>query len=128
MELFGSQNLVERAVIRSDNGVLPNPLSTSQSYLSSSVKFETDPLSISGSRNELGTMHEPESLDSLEHIRRQHILRVLERTGWRISGPSGAGAILDLHPNTLRSLMEKLGIRREPGQPRKQYRPGTASF
>ena len=122
------QNLVERAVIRSDNGVLPNPLSTSKAYLSSSVKFETDLLSISGSRNELGTMHEPESLDSLEHIRRQHILRVLERTGWRISGPSGAGAILDLHPNTLRSLMEKLGIRREPGQPRKQYAPGTATL
>jgi formate hydrogenlyase transcriptional activator len=40
------------------------------------------------------------------------ILRVLGRTGGVISGPRGAGAILRLHPNTLRSLMNRLGIRR----------------
>ncbi len=51
--------------------------------------------------------------DSLDEVQRQHILRVLARTGWVISGPNGAGAILDLHPNTLRSLMSRLGIRRE---------------
>src|SRR6185437_11114602 len=44
-------------------------------------------------------------------IQRRHILRVLERTGWVISGPRGAGAILEIHPNTLRSLMNRLGIR-----------------
>ncbi len=49
---------------------------------------------------------------SLEDVQRRHILRVLERTGWVISGPAGAGAVLDLHPNTLRSLMHRLGIRR----------------
>jgi len=49
---------------------------------------------------------------SLEEVQRQHILRVLERTGWVISGPRGAGAILDLHPNTLRSFVNRLGIRR----------------
>jgi formate hydrogenlyase transcriptional activator len=37
---------------------------------------------------------------------------VLARTGWVISGPNGAGAILNVHPNTLRSLMNRLGIRR----------------
>ena len=58
-------------------------------------------------------MPEPESPDSLEDIQRQHILRVLERTGWVISGPNGAGAILNVHPNTLRSLMNRLGIRHE---------------
>jgi hypothetical protein len=36
---------------------------------------------------------------------------VLERTGGLISGPNGAGAVLNLHPNTLRSLMDRLGIR-----------------
>ncbi len=46
-----------------------------------------------------------------ELIQRQHILRVLERTGGVISGPNGAGAILNVHPNTLRSLMNRLGIR-----------------
>jgi formate hydrogenlyase transcriptional activator len=99
------QNLVERAVIRSENGVLPNPLSM-QTY-SGSV-----PPSIkeSGGRLEPGAV--PVPTDSLEDIQRQHILRVLKRTGWVISGPNGAGAILDVHPNTLRSLMNRLGIRR----------------
>ena len=109
------QNLVERAVIRSDNGVLPNPLSTSQASWSSVLKLEAEVLSIeeSGRRTEPEAMPEPESTDSLENIQRQHILRVLERTGWVISGPTGAGTILNLHPNTLRSLMERLGIRHQ---------------
>lgn len=47
---------------------------------------------------------------SLEEVQKRHILHVLEKTGWVISGPSGAGAVLDLHPNTLRSLMKRLGI------------------
>lgn len=87
------QNLIERAVIRSEQGVLPNPLSTSQNPL--------------GFAPILGA----ESSDSLDDIQRQHILRVLKRTGWVISGPRGAGVILNVHPNTLRSLMDRLGIR-----------------
>ena len=108
------QNLVERAVIRSDNGVLPNPLSTSQASWGSVLKLGADllPVEESGRRIEPGAMPEPESTDSLEDIQRQHILRVLERTGWVISGPNGAGAILNVHPNTLRSFMKRLGIRR----------------
>jgi formate hydrogenlyase transcriptional activator len=111
------QNLIERAVIRSDNGVLQNPLSISQACRSSALKAEADllPIEESGETRELGEMHEPQSADSLEYIERQHILRVLERTGWLISGPSGAGAILNVHPNTLRSLMDRLGIRRQRG-------------
>src|SRR6185437_10284888 len=86
----------------------------SQTCRSSSFKMEADHLQSeeSDEKRELGAMHEPRSMDSLEHIERQHILRVLERTGWLISGPNGAGAILNVHPNTLRSLMERLGIRR----------------
>jgi transcriptional regulator with GAF, ATPase, and Fis domain len=107
------QNLVERAVIRSDNGMLPNPLSTSQVSCGSVLKRGADlpPVEESGRRKEPGAVPEPDSTDSLEDIQRQHILRVLERTGWVISGPNGAGAILDVHPNTLRSLMNRLGIR-----------------
>ena len=40
------------------------------------------------------------------------LLRVLQETGWRIDGPSGAAAILNLHPSTLRFRIKKLGIRR----------------
>ena len=108
------QNLVERAVIRSDDGVLPNPFSMSQTCRSSNPRMEANLLQVeeSGEKRELGAICEPRSTDSLENIERQHILRVLERTGWLISGPNGAGAILNVHPNTLRSLMERLGIRR----------------
>ena len=55
---------------------------------------------------------ETKASDSLEEVQRQHILRVLDRTGWVISGPRGAGAVLGLHQSTLRSLMNRLGIRR----------------
>ncbi|MCI0638439.1 MAG: sigma 54-interacting transcriptional regulator [Gemmataceae bacterium] len=50
-----------------------------------------------------------ESLDSIE---RNHILAVLSQTDWVIDGPRGAAKILDLHPNTLRSRMKKLAIKR----------------
>ena len=49
---------------------------------------------------------------SLNDIERRHILTVLERTGWRIDGTTGAARILNLNPSTLRSRMKKLGIQR----------------
>jgi transcriptional regulator with GAF, ATPase, and Fis domain len=53
------------------------------------------------------------SADSaLVTIERDHIQRVLIQTGGVIEGPSGAARILDMHPNTLRSRIRKLGIRR----------------
>ena len=51
---------------------------------------------------------------SLEAIERNHILRILEQTGWRIRGPGGAADRLALNPTTLESLMKRLGLRR-PG-------------
>lgn len=47
---------------------------------------------------------------SLAEAEREHILRVLETTNGQIAGKGGAAAILDLHPNTLRSRMKKLGL------------------
>jgi PAS domain S-box-containing protein len=55
------------------------------------------------------TAGEPPTLQELE---RRHILATLERAGWIIEGPRGAARVLGLHPNTLRSRMERLGIRR----------------
>jgi PAS domain S-box-containing protein len=49
---------------------------------------------------------------SLLDVERDHILEVLGRTGWVIEGPRGAATLLGLHPNTLRSRMKKLEIRR----------------
>ena len=53
-----------------------------------------------------------EPLKDLATAEREHILRVLQETGWRIEGPSGAASILKLHPSTLRFRIKKLGIRR----------------
>jgi len=50
--------------------------------------------------------------ESLEEMERGYIIEVLEETYWRIEGKNGAAAILGLHPDTLRSRMKKLGIRR----------------
>ncbi len=53
-------------------------------------------------------------LPSFAEVQRQGILRALERSGWRVSGPRGAAARLGLKPTTLESKMKKLGIRRPP--------------
>ena len=45
-------------------------------------------------------------------MERRHIVGVLAQTDWVIEGPNGAATILGLHPNTLRSRMKKLGIKR----------------
>lgn len=50
---------------------------------------------------------------TLEEIERAHIVKVLETTGWRIAGPDGAASVLGLPSTTLRSRMEKLGIRKD---------------
>jgi formate hydrogenlyase transcriptional activator len=58
-----------------------------------------------------------ESPLTLEQFERTRILEVLHQMNWRIEGPKGAAVILGLHPNTLRSRLAKLGIRR-PSKPR----------
>jgi formate hydrogenlyase transcriptional activator len=47
---------------------------------------------------------------SLEEIEREYILRMLQKTDWRIAGPGGAAEILGMNPSTLRSRIQKLGI------------------
>jgi formate hydrogenlyase transcriptional activator len=49
---------------------------------------------------------------SLEDAERRHILGVLQKSGWRLSGRGGAAGILGLKRTTLQSKMKKLGIRR----------------
>ena len=50
--------------------------------------------------------------DSLEEVERAHILRVLQDMSWVIEGTQGVAARLGLHPNTLRSRLQKLGIKK----------------
>jgi transcriptional regulator of acetoin/glycerol metabolism len=46
----------------------------------------------------------------LADVEREHILKSLEQTGWRIKGPRGAATMLGVNPSTLYSRMQKLGI------------------
>jgi transcriptional regulator with GAF, ATPase, and Fis domain len=89
------ENVLERAVILSRNGVL-----------------RLDGLELSG-RLEAGS-------DLLDDVERRHIVRVLDRVGWRIEGESGAARLLGRKASTLRSLMQRLGIHRPapPARPR----------
>jgi formate hydrogenlyase transcriptional activator len=48
---------------------------------------------------------------TLQEVERAHILRVLEDSFWVIDGPRGAARVLGLHPNTLRSRLQKLGLK-----------------
>jgi formate hydrogenlyase transcriptional activator len=86
------QNLIERAVILSDDGVLPNPLPTAG----------IPAVVISPAAT---------TLRDSEHAL---ILRTLEGVGWVIGGPKGAAAKLGLKRTTLIHKMQKLGISR-PG-------------
>lgn len=52
------------------------------------------------------------SFQTLEDVERAYILQVLHTTSWIIEGAKGAAAILGLNPSTLRSRMQKLGIRK----------------
>jgi formate hydrogenlyase transcriptional activator len=45
-------------------------------------------------------------------MERNHILRALGETDWVIHGQKGAAEILGINPSTLRSRMNKLGIKR----------------
>ena len=82
------ENIIERAMILSK---------------SSTLKVEKLMLSDQVSREKLQTLSDNE---------REYIIKVLDQTLWRINGDKGAASILDMHPETLRSRMRKLGIKR----------------
>ncbi len=59
---------------------------------------------------------EPSRGRNLEDMERGHIVDILEKVGWRITGNGGAAEALGLKRTTLQSKMKKLGIRR-PSSP-----------
>lgn len=51
-------------------------------------------------------------IKTMEEAEREHIINILNKTDWQIGGPGGAAELLGLHKNTLRSRMQKLGIKK----------------
>jgi transcriptional regulator with GAF, ATPase, and Fis domain len=98
------QNLIERAVIRADNGVLPNPL----------PKLENNPFPLT----QAGT--------SFDDSQREVILTALHKTRWVVGGPRGAAVRLGLKRTTLITKMKKLGIFRPMPQDDEEEFLGTS--
>jgi formate hydrogenlyase transcriptional activator len=95
------ENLLERAVILSPGKELRVPLSELRNGQSAAAMPET-PLAVSPGV----------PLATLEEAERQHILRALRQTEWRIAGPRGAATLLGMKRTTLQARIRKLGIRR----------------
>ncbi|HMV08551.1 MAG TPA: hypothetical protein PK325_07990 [Cyclobacteriaceae bacterium] len=47
---------------------------------------------------------------TLDEMTKRYIISILNEVNWKISGKDSASEILDIHPNTLRSLMQRLGV------------------
>jgi formate hydrogenlyase transcriptional activator len=59
-----------------------------------------------------GPPAEEASMSTLEEIERNHLLRILERTAWRLGGKDGAAERLGMKRTTLQARMRALGIYR----------------
>jgi transcriptional regulator with GAF, ATPase, and Fis domain len=90
------ENVIERAVILTAGPTL---------------EIGGDVLPVNGG-SPAGADRAQEQPATLAANEREYILSVLCQTGWVVEGAHGAATILGLHPNTLRSRMKKLGIRR----------------
>jgi formate hydrogenlyase transcriptional activator len=95
------QNLIERAVILSENGVLADPLPQLDGNLLGADPTTMDVAALLFARN--GTFRDSQ---------RALILRAIHASGWILAGPRGAAARLGLKRTTLISKMRKLGISR----------------
>jgi len=96
-------NVIERAVIVSEGSELQ-------------LAEKIDAIPVHSIREDESPSVGSGETKALAEAEREYILKALLQTGWRVEGPRGAALILDLHPNTLRARMKKLGIKR-PGTP-----------
>jgi transcriptional regulator with GAF, ATPase, and Fis domain len=119
------QNLIERAVIRSDNGLLANPFATLDANLVGANPANTNLAALPSVQE--GTFWESQ---------RAVILRALDASGWIVGGLRGAAARLGLKRTTLISKMKKLGISRpvrqlkvdgfdQKGEPEEPWQPAA---
>jgi predicted ATPase len=112
------QNIIERAVVLSQGSILTLDknlfpfLETADRLALSKGAGTSTPAARPRTFASAQDQSPPRPTFTLEEIERHHILDTLEQTRWTIDGPNGAAKLLNLHPNTLRSRMKKLGIQR----------------
>jgi formate hydrogenlyase transcriptional activator len=102
------QNVIERAVILSPGKSL---------VLAEELRaVPLPPVHVASAKSQpLEITTVPANAGPLEEVERRHIESVLQQTNWMIEGGRGAAKVLNMNPSTLRSRMQKLGIRR-PGR------------
>jgi formate hydrogenlyase transcriptional activator len=103
------ENLLERAVLLSPGRELRIPLSELKSAAGISTVGAEASLSFTSLSSSASLTS---SISTLEEAERQHILRALKQSRWRIAGPKGAAMVLGMKRTTLQARMRKLGIRR----------------
>jgi formate hydrogenlyase transcriptional activator len=103
------ENFIERAVLLSPAKELRVPISELKPAALAAAAGEDSSSSFHVLRSAASANS---SISTLEEAERQHILRALRQTEWRIAGPKGAAALLDMKRTTLQARMRKLGIRR----------------
>jgi formate hydrogenlyase transcriptional activator len=102
------ENLIERAVILSPGKELRVPVSELKAAISAA-----EPTAEFASVDPGNAFAFPSTpVSTLEEAERQHILRALRQTEWRIAGPQGAAVLLGMKRTTLQARMRKLAIRR----------------
>src|ERR1700738_4098480 len=98
------ENLIERAVLLSPGKELRVPVSELKSATAA------DPSSSLNSSAFSGFL--PSSISTLEEAERQHILRALRQTEWRIAGTKGAAGLLGMKGTKLRARRRGAGLGR----------------
>ena len=102
------QNIIERAVVLSVGPTLR--LDRDLMPVADSTKSREAPQT-DAPEHQQADLESPKLLLTLEEVDRNHILAALQHSGGVVDGPRGAARILNLHPNTLRHRMDKLGIK-----------------
>jgi formate hydrogenlyase transcriptional activator len=108
------QNVIERAVILS-----VDPILRLDRDLMPATQFpkDTETPGADAADKPHPDVESPKALATLDEVERNHILAVLQHSDGVVDGPNGAARILNLHPNTLRHRMKKLGIKRSRPRP-----------
>jgi transcriptional regulator with GAF, ATPase, and Fis domain len=109
------QNVIERAVILSPRNTLMLAEELRAPNGTAAAARSVDRTPQRGVPTNETSDSEPADNGSLEDVERRHIESVLKQANWMIEGERGAAKILDMNPSTLRSRMQKLGIKR-PGR------------
>ncbi len=108
------ENLIERAVLLSPGQELQVPIGELKASRSTSARpaSTNESIGVVPMNNSTNSAEVSGQFITLDETQRQHILRVLRQTHWRVSGPNGAAKLLGLKRTTLQARMRKLGIKR----------------